>query len=72
MHPARAGVNGSANASDLFQETFEEAKHHLGERHEQHQAHLHRHVQALSHMQHAGKPTRCAESFCTRLCWLVD
>jgi len=52
-----ARVNGWANASDSFQETFEKAKYYLGERYEQRQAHLYRHIQALPHVQYAGKPT---------------
>jgi len=52
-----ARVNGWANASDSFQETFETAKYYLGERYEQRQAHLYRHIQALPHVQYAGKPT---------------
>lgn len=57
MHRALlARVNGWANASDSFQETFEEAKYYLGERYEQRQAHLYRHIQALPHVQYAGKP----------------
>lgn len=51
-----ARVNGWANASDSFQETFEEAKYYLGERYEQLQTHLYRHIQALPHVQYAGKP----------------
>lgn len=57
MHCALlARVNGWANASDSFQETFEEAKYYLGERYEQLQTHLYRHIQALPHVQYAGKP----------------
>lgn len=57
MHRALlARVNGWANASDSFQKTFEEAKYYLGERYEQRQAHLYRHIQALPHVQYAGKP----------------
>lgn len=56
MHRALlARVNGWANASDSFQETFEEAKYYLGERYEQRQAHLYWHIQALPHVQYAGK-----------------
>lgn len=49
---------GRSNATDLFQATVKEAEHYLGEWHEQLAAHLHRYIQALPHVQHAGKSTR--------------
>lgn len=50
--------HGRSKSNDSFQENLkEEEHHHPGEQHEQLAAHLHRHVQEIPHVQHAGKST---------------